>query len=152
MKTKNWIFTSLIIATIGFIVSWILVGNWKVGLTLGFISGIITLVYNPVTRYMRAFWSVLSLLIGINSFSLKFVSDFYNSFSSGNVQTEIGNTSISLSIILAILCIVLLILDFFERNKISKSRRVKMKQKGGNHSKNYQSKGDINITNNDKRQ
>jgi hypothetical protein len=151
MKTKNWIFTSLIIATIGFIVSWILVGNWKVGLTLGVISGLITLAYNPVTRYMRAFWSVLSLLIGINSFSLKFVSDFYNSFSSGNIQSEIGNSSITLSILLAILCVVLVILDFFERNKTSKSKRVKMVQKGGSNSKNYQSKGNINVTNNDKR-
>lgn len=149
MKNKNWIFTSLIIAIIGFIVSWILVGNWKVGLTLGILSGLITLAYNPVTRYMRAFWSVLSLLIGINSFSLKFVSDFYNNYSSGNIQTEIGNSSVTLSIILALLCVVLVILDFFERNKLPKSKKVNMTQKGGNNSKNYQSKGDINITNND---
>lgn len=151
MKSKNWILTSLIIAVIGFIVAWILVGNWKVGLILGVISGLIAFIYNPVTRYMRAFWSVLSLLIGINSFSLKFASDFYNSFSSGNIESEIGNSSITLSVILAILCVILVILDFFERNKMSKSKRVKMIQKGGANSKNYQSKGNINITNNDKR-
>ena len=120
MKNRNWFFTSLIIAIIGFIVSWIFVGNWKVGLTLGILSGLITLAYNPVTRYMRAFWSVLSLLIGINSFSLKFVSEFYNNYSSGNIQTEIGNSSVTLSIILASLCVVLVILDlscFFLRLK-----------------------------------
>jgi hypothetical protein len=149
MKNRNWIFTSLIISVIGFLVSWVLVGNWKTSLVLGIISGVIMLSHNPVTRYMRAFWSVLSLLIGINSFSLKFASDFYNSFSSGNIQSEIGNSSITLSIILALLCIILIILDFFERNKMPKSNNIKMTQKGGNNSKNYQSKGNINITNND---
>lgn len=151
MKNRTWIYTSIVIAIIGFVVSWILTENWKIGLIIGVFSGLITLIYNPKTRYMRAFWSVLSLLIGVNSFSLKFVSDFYNSFSSGNIQSEIGNTSITLSIILAILCIVLVVLDFFERNKISKSKRTKMVQKGGANSKNYQSKGNINITNNDER-
>ena len=149
MKKNNWVYISLSIAIIGFIIAWILTENWKVGLIMGILSGLVVLMYNPVTRYMRAFWYVLSLLIGINSFSLKIITDFYNSYSSGNVKAEIGNSSITLSVILAILCVILIILDFFERNNVSKTSKVKMIQKGGANSKNYQSQGNINITNND---
>lgn len=152
MKKNNWIYTSLIVLSIGFLISWILIGNWKIGFIIGVISGLITLVYNPTTRYMRAFWSVLSLLITMNSFSLNFVIDFFNKYFQGNVKTTIGNSSISLSIMLVILCIVLLVLDFFQRNKIKKPGKTKMTQSGGQNSTNYQSARDINFnTKDDKR-
>jgi len=155
MKNNSWLKISFIVALIGFVITWLLSGNWKVALILGFISGLMSLFYNPATRYMRVFWYVLSVLVGINSFTLKIVTDFYNSFLSGNVKSEIGNASIILSVLLAILCVVTLILDFLERNKkvklFGRNKRVKkekvnMSQIGGANSKNYQSKGDINIS------
>ena len=72
-KKNSWILISLGIATIAFIISWLLLGYWKVSLIVAVISGLITLSLNPIRRYMKAFWSVFSLLITLNSMSLKFV-------------------------------------------------------------------------------
>ena len=149
MKKTNWIYISLIVSIIGFIVTWLLFENWKLSLSLALISGLLSLSFNPVRRYMKAFWSVLSLLITINTFSLKFAFTFFNENTNGDFETQIGTSSTVLSVSLVILCTLLLILDFFERNGFLGSRKVHMYQKGGGNSKNYQSKGDINITNND---
>jgi hypothetical protein len=149
MKKTNWIYVSLIVSIIGFIVTWLLFQNWKLSLTLAVLSGLLTLSFNPVRRYMKAFWSVLSLLITMNTFSLKFALKFFNENSIGDLETQIGTSSIVLSISLVLLCSLLLVLDFFERNGITSTEKIKMTQKGGKNSKNYQSKGDINITNND---
>lgn len=149
MKNNNWIYTSLIVLIIGFLVSWILIGDWKIGLIIGVTSGLITLAYNPTTRYMRAFWSVLSLLITMNSFSLKFVVEIFNKYLHGNINAEIGNSSTALSIMLVLLCALLLVLDFFQRNSIQKSQKVKMTQNGGQNSTNYQSARNINFNKKD---
>jgi amino acid permease len=149
MKKTNWFYVSLTVSIIGFIVTWLQFQNWKISLTLSVLSGLFTLSFNPVRRYMKAFWSVLSLLITMNTFSLKFALNFFNENSIGELETQLGTSSIILSISLVLLCSLLLVLDFFERNGISNSKKVKMTQKGGKNSKNYQSKGDINITNND---
>ncbi|EAQ51232.1 MAG: hypothetical protein CMF35_02825 [Leeuwenhoekiella sp.] len=100
---------------------------------------------------MKAFWSVFSLLITLNSMSLKFVSNFFTENSINDIEASIGTTSSILNISLIVLCVVLLILDFFERNGSPIFSNTKMIQKGGKNSKNYQSKGDINITNYDER-
>lgn len=150
-KKNSWILISLGIATIAFIISWLLLGYWKVSLIVAVISGLIALSLNPIRRYMKAFWSVFSLLITLNSISLKFVSKFFTKNSINDIEASIGTTSSILNISLIVLCVVLLILDFFERNGSPIFSNTKMIQKGGKNSKNYQSKGDINITNHDER-
>ncbi len=150
-KNNNWIYISIATAILSFIVSWLLLGYWKISLVIAVISGLIAFSFNPVRRYMKAFWSVFSLLITLNSLSLKFALQFLTNSTLGDIEANIGTTSITLSISLIVLCIILLLLDFFERNGFVKSEKTKMIQKGGNNSKNYQSKGDINITNHDER-
>ncbi len=117
MKKIPWIYISLIAAIISFIVLWLLIGSWKASLLLGILSGIITFLYNPVRRYMKAFWSVISILITTNTFSLKFVLNFFRSESFGNIESQIGESSIVYSIALVLLCALLLVLDYFERSE-----------------------------------
>lgn len=150
MKKIPWIYISLIAAVIAFVVLWLLIGNWKASLLLGVLSGVITLLYNPVRRYMKAFWSVLSILITTNTFSLKFVLHFFSSESFGNIETQIGTSSIIYSVALVLLCALLLVLDYFERNGTPVFKWTKMKQKGQDSSSNYQSAGDQTITDNKK--
>jgi hypothetical protein len=128
MKKQSWIYTSLAVFAVGFIISWLLLENWKISLIIATISGLMTLTFNPVRRYMKAFWSVFSLLISLNTFSLKFILKFVNNNSIGNFEGGIGNTSIVLSVSLVLLCVCLLVLDFFERNGIPK---LKEKSKSG---------------------
>ncbi len=148
MKKIPWIYISLIATGIAFLVMWILIGNWKVALLLGILSGVITLIYNPVRRYMKAFWSILSILVTTNTFSLKFVLYFFSQESAGNVETQVGTTSVVYSISLLLLCALLLVLDYFERNDKPIFNWTKMKQKGQNSSSNFQAAGDQTITDN----
>jgi hypothetical protein len=150
MKKIPWIYISLIAAIIGFVALWLLIGNWKVALLLGVLSGVITLFYNPVRRYMKAFWSVLSILVTTNMFSLKLVLHFFSSESNGSIESQIGTSSIVYSIALVLLCALLLVLDYFERNGIPIFNWTKMKQKGNDSSSNYQATGDQDITDNKK--
>lgn len=150
-KKNNWILVSLGIASIAFIISWLLLGYWKVSLIVAVICGLIALSLNPVRRYMKAFWAVFSLLISLNSLSLKFASHFLTKNSINDIEASMGTISSILNISLIVLCVVLLSLDFFERNGSPIFSNTKMIQKGGKNSKNYQSKGDINITNHDER-
>lgn len=129
MKKINWIYITLVVFILGFIVSWLLLKNWKISLILATISALVALTFNPVRRYMKAFWSVFSLLLTLNSFSLKFVLKFLKTNTLGEIDGGIGNSSIVLSISLVILCLFLLVLDFFERNGIPKlDKKIKSDQ------------------------
>lgn len=150
MKNTPWIYISLIAALIAFVILWLLIGNWQASMILGVLSGLITLTFNPVRRYMKAFWSVLSVLITTNSFSLKFVLHYLNKDTVGSVETQIGTTSIVYSIALVLLCVLLLILDYFERNGKPVFNCTRMKQKGQDSSSNFQAAGDQTITDNRK--
>lgn len=150
MKKIPWIYTSLIAALLVFLSLWLLIGNWQVSLILGLLSGLITLTYNPLRRYIKAFWSVLSVLITTNSFSLKFVLHYFNQEAIGNVETHIGTTSIVYSIALVLLCLLLLILDYFERNGKPVFNWTNMKQQGDDSSSNFKAAGDQTITDNKK--
>lgn len=152
MKKKNWIYTSIAVFLISFLVSLLLINNWKISLILGIIAGVITQINNPIRRYMKAFWVLLSFLISLNSFTLQLASNFKTSILKGHGKYEIGKTSIILTVLLALLCILLLILDYLERNKIllnKKSRKFDKKkslnQKAGKKSKQYMSNGDMTI-------
>lgn len=150
MKKIPWIYISFIAAILAFVMLRLLIGSWQVSLILGVLSGLITLTHNPVRRYMKAFWSVLSVLITTNSFSLKFVLHYFNKEAIGNVETQIGTTSIVYSISLVLLCSLLLILDYFERNGKPVFNWTKMKQNGQDSSSNFQAAGDQKITDNKK--
>ena len=129
MKKINWIYITLIVFVVGFIISWLLLKNWKISLILATISALLALTFNPVRRYMKAFWSVFSLLLTLNSFSLKFVLKFLKTNTLGEIDGGIGNSSIVLSISLVIMCLFLLVLDFFERNGIPKlDKKIKSDQ------------------------
>jgi len=126
MKKISWIYITLFVFVISFFISWLLLKNWKISLVLATISGVITFTSNPVRRYMKAFWSVFSLLLTLNSLSLKFILKQVNTNTAGQIEGDIGDSSIVLSISLLILCLFLLLLDFFERNGIPKlGRKVK---------------------------
>lgn len=129
MKKINWVYISITIFIIGFLLSWLLLENWKIALLLGVISGLITLAFNPVRRYMKAFWSILSLLITLNTFSLNFVFQFISDNSFADFDARMGTHSVILSISLVLLCIILLILDFLERNEIFKLNIKPKKEK-----------------------
>lgn len=120
MKKINWIYITLIVFVIAFVISWLLLKNWKLSLILAMISGILTFTSNPVRRYMKAFWSSFSLLLTLNSLSLKFILKQINTNTSGQLEGDIGSSSIVLSISLIALCLFLLLLDFFERNGVPK--------------------------------
>ncbi len=150
MKKIPWIYISLIAAVIAFLVLWLLIGNWKASLLLGILSGVITLLYNPVRRYMKAFWTVLSILITTNSFSLKFVLHFFSNESVGNIRTQIGTTSIVYSLALVLLCALLLVLDYFERSGNPIFNLTKMTQSNQDSSNSFQAARDQIITDNKK--
>jgi len=150
MKKIPWIYISLIATVIAFVVLWLLIGNWKAALLLGVLSGVITLLSNPIRRYMKAFWSILSILVTTNTFSLKFVFYFLSQESAGNIETQVGTTSVVYSISLLLLCAMLLVLDYFERNDKPIFNWTKMKQEGQNSSSNFQAAGDQTITDNKK--
>lgn len=120
MKKINWIYITLIVFVIAFVISWLLLKNWKISLISATTSGVLTFTSNPVRRYMKAFWSVFSLLLTLNSLSLKFILKQVNTNTTGQVEGDIGSSSIVLSVSLVILCLFLLLLDFFERNGIPK--------------------------------
>lgn len=72
---------------------------------------------------MKAFWSVFSLLITLNSFSLNLVINLFDKNGEGKLNADLGNASTVLSISLVLLAALLLVLDFFERNKTPKFKR-----------------------------
>ncbi|MEM6719262.1 MAG: LPO_1073/Vpar_1526 family protein [Bacteroidota bacterium] len=150
MKKIPWIYISLLSTVIAFFVLWLLIGNVKASLLLSILTGAITLFYNPVTRYMRAFWSVLSILVTTNTFSLKIALYFFNQESIGNIETNIGTSSVVLTIVLLLLCALLLVLDHFERNDKPIFSWSKMNLKGLNNSSNFQAIRDQTITDNKK--
>ncbi|UMB60175.1 hypothetical protein MHL31_13950 [Lutibacter sp. A80] len=126
MKKINWIYITLIVFAIAFVISWLLLKNWKISLILATISGVFTFTSNPVRRYMKAFWSVFSLLLTLNSLSLKFILKQVNTNTTGQIEGSVGSSSIVLSITLVTLCLFLLLLDYFERNGIPKlGKKVK---------------------------
>lgn len=118
MKKTNWIYTTMIVFAIAFIISWLLLKSWKISLISATISGAIIYTLNPVRRYIKAFWSVLALLVTLNSFALKIILKLVNTSSTGQLEFETGSSSIILNVSLVALCIILLVLDFFERNGV----------------------------------
>lgn len=125
-KKTSWIYITLTVFIVAFIISWLLLKKWEISLILATISGVLTFTSNPIRRYMKAFWSVFSLLLTLNSFSLNFILKQVNTNTTGQIEADIGNSSIVLSVSLVILCLFLLLLDFFERNGMPKlGKKVK---------------------------
>lgn len=116
---QDWWFVSICVGFFGFLVSSFLIENWKWGLLIGFFAGVITFLKNPKTRFMRAFWAVLSLLISINYFSINLILDYVHRGEQDNLKAKltISEPSVIISILLVILLIVLAVLDYMERKK-----------------------------------
>lgn len=142
----NWIYVILAIGALAFIATYALLQNWKVSIILALIAACVTALYNPVRRYMRAFWAVFSLVISINTYSLSLLGNLTSPDSDFDIEVSLGEPSVWVSILLILLCVILLLLDFKERNSNSSIIGGKiMNQKGGNNSTNYQAGRDINL-------
>ncbi|MEY8847311.1 hypothetical protein AB9K26_00725 [Psychroserpens sp. XS_ASV72] len=147
-RKSSWYIVVLIVTILTIALGYYFTNNWKISLILGIISGIITLIYNPITRYMRAFWTVFSALISLNTLSISFFLSFSSDKTNGFLNTSIGDKSIALTISLAVICCILLYLDFRERSGKNKSKNI---QKVYNIQGDYV-KGDKNVTNEEKPQ
>jgi hypothetical protein len=147
-RKNNWYIVVIVVTFITIALGYYFTSSWKISLILGIISGIITLIYNPITRYMRAFWTVLSALVSLNTLSLSFFLSFSNENTNGFLNTSVGDKSIVLTIGLTIICCILLFLDSRERSGKNKTKSV---QKVYNIQGDYV-EGDKNVTNNSKPQ
>ena len=116
MIKKNWFFVTLISSIIAFILSFVLIKNWKVSVIISTITALITISFNPVRRYMKICLASLSLLITTNTFSLKIALKLLSDNSIGEINTQLGAHSTTLSILLFLICVFFGVLDFFERN------------------------------------
>lgn len=117
--SDKWWLASLIVGLVAFLISIILIGKWKIALALGIIASVLTIFRNPKTRFMRAFWAVLSLLISVNYFSINLILNYLHKSDNSDldVQLSIKEPSVILSILLILLLIILAILDYHERKK-----------------------------------
>lgn len=115
-KKINWIWISLVASLIAFLISWLFIGNWKISLILSVIAGLITISFNPIRRYIKFCWVCISLLVSTNTFSLKLAIIFFGDSSLGQVETQLGVQSITLSILLFLLCVFFGFMDYLERN------------------------------------
>ncbi|MEM6720056.1 MAG: tetratricopeptide repeat protein [Bacteroidota bacterium] len=102
----NWTIISLIVGTISLIAVHLTFRSWKISLPVGLTTFLITLYFNPKTRYFRAFSFVIALIAGLNKFFFQFKGTLFEvDFIVGSNETSNGVT-IAL-IILAGLCLVL---------------------------------------------
>ncbi len=103
----------LILGIIPFIITIIYTESFLLSILSSIAVVIIILLYNPKRRYFRAFWYVISLLASTNLFFIQLIGNLKGI--SFNFKHEGFNVVQSIALIL--LAIVLLILDYLERNK-----------------------------------
>ena len=139
-KRVSWIFVSIGVGLLTGILSYLIFFNYKISILILILVTSITFIYNPVRRYIKIFWAAFSSFIFLNKFSIDFVVDL------ANLKINISNnTSIILSTFLFVLCIIALILDFFERNKSNFKKTTKRKNIFKKNRDIYYSKRDITI-------
>jgi len=97
------------------IVTYFIASNFTLSIILTILSFILFWIYSPEKRYWRAFWYVLVAFAVTNNWSIK----LYQQLSKGNLELKYED-NFAVTIFLGILLIILPILDFFERKKISK--------------------------------
>ena len=103
----------IILGLLAFIITFVYSKSFLGSIISSIVIIIISLVYHPQRRYFRAFWYVISLLFTTNLFFIQLIgtvetTSFIFKYEGFNIIQSIG---------LFILAIVLLILDFLERNK-----------------------------------
>ncbi len=129
---SNWIFTSIIFGIIGGIITYFLTWSWKLAVIIGIIVFVIVLIFNPKTRYMKAFYTALFPLLSNIYFTISTKTDHFD------IEAGIKELDITTTIILGLICIICLFLDYLERNGklqgtlIEINRNVNKKVSGNN--------------------
>lgn len=110
MKT-NWILTSVIAASLGGLVTYLLTRNWKLALIGALLIFVLMLINNPKRRYMKAFWTILSLILVLNQFFFRIVGEIFG------IQFEFENEAVGdiVTVCLIVLAAITLFLDYLER-------------------------------------
>lgn len=116
MKTKgnhmkiNWIFISLLSGIVGGGITYLLTGDEIISLISAIVILVIVLLHNPVTRYLRAFYTVIFPLLSNFYFTLSEKTENFD-FKAGLKEIDITTT-----IVLGSIAVICLILDYLERN------------------------------------
>jgi hypothetical protein len=108
---NNWYLKSIVTGLLSGVVSMILFPNLLFGISVFALVTLIMILNNPKRRFMKAFWVVLSVFIGLNKFSLWIAGKIFD-------VSFIFDTSVldwTVSIVLLLLAALLLFLDYLER-------------------------------------
>lgn len=108
---NNWYLKSTITGLLSGLLSMILFPNLLFGISVFVLVTVIMIFNNPKRRFMKAFWAVLSIFVGLNKFSLWVAGKIFD-------VSFIFDTSVldwTVSIVLLLLAGLLLFLDYLER-------------------------------------
>ena len=107
---NNWIITSSISSIIGFIITYVLTGDWRISIISAILVFILVILNNPKRRYMRAFYIVLFPLLSNLYFTINSKTENFDIEAGLKEQDTIAH------VVLGLICIICLILDYLERN------------------------------------
>jgi hypothetical protein len=148
MKIK-WIVISVLSSLFAFVVTQIFTGEYLISTTIAILVFVIVALADPERRYMKVFWSCLSLLFMLNNIVYKFIGNIYGF----DVMVASPDSQFVLSIILGVIAFFALVLDFIERNPKFKFMKNKFTFKNKSSKQNVYNQGEIknqtNIENND---
>lgn len=110
---KDWCVKSILVGLIIGFLSLLLIPSLYFGIPVFIIVSLLLILNNPKRRFMRVFWIVFSAFITLNKFSLWVAGSVFN------FDFYFNSTVIPwiVSITLLLLSALLLVLDYFERNK-----------------------------------
>jgi tetratricopeptide (TPR) repeat protein len=109
---KNWIYVSLAASIVAILLTLFFTRNLIAVLLVGIFTFVIIVLANPIRRFMKAFWVLLSLIISLNKVTFK----IFLSFNNGELEIAHPETASFVTVALIVLATVCLLLDYLERS------------------------------------
>ncbi len=108
----NWTIKAVVSAVITFAITYLLTHSTITAAISAVVIFIILLIYNPQTRYLMAFYTVISPLVSTIAFTIKAKTENFD------IWAGIKELNPTTTIALFIIAVICLLLDYFERNEI----------------------------------